>query len=74
MIDEEEKKVEKDAMEKALLNVEEMCSYLGIGKTKARELLKMPGSTFAVKIGNRWYANKRILDIWLEKQSGTFVR
>lgn len=27
-------------LEKALLNLEDFCSYLGIGKTKARELLK----------------------------------
>lgn len=61
-------------MEKALLNIEETCSYLGIGKTKVRELMKDPDTPFAVKIGNRWYANKRILDIWLDKQSRTFVR
>ena len=36
--------------EKALLNLEEFCSYLGIGKTKARELLKNPSSTFTLKI------------------------
>ena len=28
--------------EKALLNLDEFCIYLGIGKTKARELLKDP--------------------------------
>lgn len=61
-------------IEKALLNIEEMCSYLGIGKTKARELLKDPATPFAVKIGNRWSANKKVLDIWLEKQSRTFVK
>ena len=48
--------------EKALLNLEEFCSYLGIGKTKARELLKDPSSTFTFKIGNRYYANKKKLD------------
>lgn len=27
-------------MDKALLNIDEFCAYLGIGKTKAREILK----------------------------------
>lgn len=56
--------------EKALLNLEEFCAYLGIGKTKARELLKDPSSTFTIKIGNRYYANKKLLDQWLDRNSG----
>lgn len=60
----------KQSFEKALLNLEEFCSYLGIGKTKARELLKHPSSTFTFKIGNRYYANKKLLDQWLDRNSG----
>lgn len=56
-------------MEKALLNLKEFCEYLGIGETKARELLKSRECNFAVKIGNRWYANKKLLDIWLDKKA-----
>jgi hypothetical protein len=56
--------------EKALLNLEEFFSYLGIGKTKARELLKDPSSTFTIKIGNRYYANKKLLNQWLDRNSG----
>ena len=56
--------------EKALLKLEEFCAYLGIGKTKARELLKDPSCTFTIKIGNRYYANKRLLDKWLDRISG----
>ena len=33
--------------EKVLLNVKEMCEYLGIGQTKARELLANPKNGFA---------------------------
>ena len=61
-----------DNIEKALLNIEETCSYLGIGKTKVRELFKSPDTPFAVKIGNRWYANKKLLDMWLDRQTRTF--
>lgn len=31
---------------RALLNVKEMCEYLGIGQTKARELLSQSGQWF----------------------------
>ena len=51
--------------EKALLNVKEMCDYLGIGQTKARELLADPRNRFTVRIGNRLYAHKGRLDTWL---------
>ena len=50
---------------KALLNVKEMCEYLGIGQTKARELLADPRNKFTVRIGNRLYAHKQKLDMWL---------
>ena len=53
---------------KALLNVKEMCEYLGIGHTKARELLADPKNNFTVRIGNRLYAHKGRLDIWLINQ------
>ena len=48
-------------MDKKLLNIKEICEYLGIGETKAREL------GFGVRIGNRWYADKKQLDRWIEK-------
>ena len=53
-------------MEKVLLTVKEMCTYLGIGQTKARELLANPKNQFCVRIGNRRYAHKGKLDAWLE--------
>ena len=56
-------------MEKALLSLKEFCEYLGIGQTKAREILRAKECTFSVQIGNRWYANKRLLDDWLEDES-----
>ena len=54
--------------EKALLNIKEFCDYVGIGQTKARELLRGRNG-FGVQIGNRWYANKRKLDEWINRQS-----
>lgn len=55
--------------EKGLLNITELCEYLGIGQTKARELLRDPANGFTVRIGNRLYAHKGKLDIWLENQT-----
>lgn len=51
--------------EKALLNLKEFCGYLGIGETKAREMLKQPRNGFAIKIGSKWFAHKGRLDAWL---------
>ena len=42
--------------------------YLGIGQTKARELLSNPANGFTVRIGNRLYAHKGRLDHWLLNQ------
>ena len=53
---------------KALLNINEFCDYLGIRPTKARELLRGRNG-FGVQIGNRWYANKRKLDAWIDKET-----
>lgn len=53
-------------MDKKLLNIKEICEYLGIGETKARELVRGHNG-FEVRIGNRWYADKKQLDRWIEK-------
>ena len=53
---------------KALLNVAETAAYLNLGKTKTRALMKMYGDVFVVKIGNRSYAHKELLDRWLLAQ------
>ena len=54
--------------DKALLNIKELCEYLGIGQTKARELLRGRNG-FGLQIGNRWYANKSKLDEWIDRES-----
>lgn len=53
---------------KALMNVEETAKYLNIGKTKVRELMKVNKNVFVVKIGNRSYAHKDLLDKWILAQ------
>ncbi len=55
-------------IEKRLLNIEEFCQYMGIGKTKARELLRGHNG-FGVQIGNRWYADKNKLDKWIDRNA-----
>ena len=52
---------------KRLLNIQDVCTYLGIGNTKARELLRGRNG-FGLQIGNRWYADKRKLDKWISDQ------
>lgn len=53
---------------RALLNVKEMCAYLGVGQTKCRELLANPANGFTVRIGRRLYAHRKHLDHWLDRQ------
>lgn len=60
--------IEKTQVERGLLTLEMFCEYLGIKKTKARELLHNPANGFTVRIGNRLYAHKGKLDEWLLKQ------
>lgn len=60
-------------MDKALLNIKEFCLYLGIGETKAREILTKTNNNITVRIGNRLYANKKQLDKWLLNISGNQI-
>lgn len=53
-------------MEKILLNVKETAEYLGVGLTKCRELLR-GNNGFAIRIGNRWYADKDALHEWIKR-------
>jgi len=57
--------------EKALLSVDEFCSYLGIGESKGRELLRDSRNNFSLRIGNRLYAHKKKLDEWLDIQTNS---
>ena len=59
---------ENTVKEVGLLNLDAFCEYMGIKKTKARELLHNPANGFAVRTGNRLYAHKGKLDEWLLKQ------
>ena len=59
---------DKEKNEKRLLTVNEFCDYVGVGSTKARELIRGHNG-FGVQIGNRWYANKKLLDEWLDNSS-----
>lgn len=55
-------------VDKQLLDIKEICVYLGIGETKARELIRGKNG-FGIQIGNRWYANKKKLDLWIERNT-----
>ena len=57
--------LQKSNVNKKLLTIREVCDYLGIGQTKARELIRGRNG-FGVQIGNRWYADKNKLDNWLD--------
>lgn len=56
-------------MKPALLTVKEFAAYLHIGTTKAREILLSPSCTYCVRIGNRIFAHKEELNLWLKSQT-----
>lgn len=53
-----------------LISIDELQSYLGIGRSKAIKILHEPGCPFALKLGGRVYAHRRKLDSWLDEQAG----
>lgn len=61
----------EDFMEegKLLLTVDEFAQYLGIGKTKAREIIQNPTCKFVVRVGRRVFIHKEILNEELKKNA-----
>ena len=55
--------------EKKLMTIDEFCEYVGIGKTKARELISNPCCKYDVRIGRRVYVHKELLDEELRKNA-----
>lgn len=51
---------------KRLLNLKEFCEYVGVKETKARELLKDEDLRIGVRIGNRLYADKKEVEVWIQ--------
>ena len=52
-----------------VMNLDEVCTYLRIGKTNARAFLKEHEHDFVIHIGNRSYVVKKLLDEWLIKEA-----
>lgn len=48
--------------ENKLMTIDEFCKYVGIGKTKARELISNPCCKYVVRIGRRVYVHKELFD------------
>lgn len=63
-------KIEISISEKGLLSVYEMMAYTGWGENKVRNKLNDPSCRYVVKDENRLYANKKLLDKYLESISG----
>lgn len=54
---------------KKLLSINEFAKYMGLGDTKARELLKNTRLGFRVRINNSIMINRQKLDEYLDKNS-----
>lgn len=56
--------------EKVLLNVYEMMVYTGWGENTVRNELNHPKCSYVVRKGNRLYANRKLLDRYIDSISG----
>ena len=65
-----ENKNDKIFEEKALLTVKDMCKYMSIGESTASSLLSMANCPFVFRLRGRIYANKKVLDKWIEQNTG----
>ncbi len=63
-----QKKKQTQTTEKALLTALDLCVYLSCSKSVAYKLLNTEGFP-TVRIGTRKYANKAMLDQWLNEQA-----
>lgn len=50
-----------------LLDIDQFCAYIGLGKTKAREIMHKGLGEFTVKIGSRRYIDKEKFDKYLDR-------
>ena len=55
--------------EKKLMTIEEFCNYIGVGKTKGREMISNPCCKYVVRIGRRVLIHKELLDEELKKSA-----
>lgn len=54
---------------KILMTVDEFCEYVGVGKTKAREMISSPCCKYVVRIGRRVFIHKELFDEELKKNA-----
>lgn len=55
--------------DKNLMTIPEFCQYVGIGKTKARELISNPCCKYVIRIGRRVFVHKQLFDEELKKNA-----
>lgn len=59
-------------MEKALLNLKEFCTYVGIKETTARKILSSRDCPFSMKVGSKWFVSKKHVDKWIDENCKKF--
>lgn len=57
-------------IEPKLLSIKQMCKYMDIGQTTARKLLSEPNCPYRFRIGGKIFANKTVLDKWIDSRTG----
>lgn len=57
-------------IEPKLLSVNQFCKYINVGQTTARKLLSDPSCPYRLRIGGKIFANKTVLDKWIDSRTG----
>ncbi len=65
-----ENKVKIKEIEPKLLSISQFCKYMSIGQTTARKLLAEPNCPYRFRVGGKIFANKSILDKWIDSNTG----
>ena len=65
-----EKEKEKTFSSKKLLSVKDMCEYMSISQSTARRMLSDVRCPYVIRVRGRIYANKDILDKWIDANTG----
>lgn len=59
-----------EELEPKLLSIKQFCRYMDIGQTTARKLLSAPNCPYRLRIGGKIFANKTVLDKWIDSCTG----
>lgn len=59
-----------NTIQSKLLTVKQLAAYLSVSEKTARRLLHEPNCPYSCRVGKRLYANRNVLDKWIDSRTG----